>query len=284
MISGDSARTPNTGDKPYAMDHIPLKRPHFFFTTAPLPCPYLAGRLERKIVTELSGPDAEVLHEALSRAGFRRSHSIAYTPACPGCNACVPVRIVVAGFQPQRTLRRVVRANRDIIAAEVPARATAEQYRLFSRYQDSRHSGGDMALMGFYDYRSMVEDSPIDTFIGEFRSPDGVLRAICLIDRMSDGLSAVYSFFDPDWSHRSLGTFVIVWLIQEAARQRLPYVYLGYWIEESPKMSYKSRFSPLEAFGPGGWRPLEHENRGENNGMGRTSRSEPPLRAGKFPL
>jgi arginine-tRNA-protein transferase len=242
------------------MDHIPLKRPHFFFTTAPLPCPYIPGRLERKIVTELNGPDAEVLHEALSRAGFRRSHSIAYTPACPGCNACIPVRIVVDSFVADRTMRKIAKANADLTVGKVAARATAEQYRLFSRYQESRHSGGDMALMGFYDYRSMVEDSPIDTFMVEFRQPDGTLLAGCLADRMSDGLSAVYSFFEPALAPRSLGTFVVLWLIDEARRLGLPYVYLGYWIAESRKMSYKSRFRPLEAFGPNGWRALEDDN------------------------
>src|SRR5271170_5467957 len=123
------------------MEHLPLKRPHFFFTTAPLPCPYLPGRLERKIVTELTGPDAESLHEALSRAGFRRSHSIAYTPACPGCNACIPVRIVVDDFTPHRTMRRIAKANAELSTRQVSARATAEQYRLFARYQESRHSG-----------------------------------------------------------------------------------------------------------------------------------------------
>lgn len=241
------------------MDHIPLKRPHFFFTTAPLPCPYIPGRLERKIVTELNGPDAEVLHEALSRAGFRRSPSIAYTPACPGCNACIPVRIIASDFEADRTMKRIGKANADLAVRRVPARATAEQYRLFSRYQESRHSGGDMALMGFYDYRSMVEDSPIDTFLVEFRRPDGSLTAVCLADRMSDGLSAVYSFFEPDLPKRSLGTYVVLWLVEEARRLGLPYVYLGYWIAESRKMSYKTRFQPLEAFGPNGWRPLVPE-------------------------
>ncbi len=241
------------------MDHIPLKRPHFFFTTAPLPCPYIPGRLERKIVTELTGPDADVLHEALSRAGFRRSHSIAYTPACPGCTACIPVRIVVDRFDAGRTMRKLFKANGDLTAHQVPPRATAEQYRLFSRYQDARHSGGDMALMGFYDYRSMVEDSPIETFIVEFRDKDGTLRAAVLTDHMSDGLSAVYSFYDPEHASRSFGTYVILWLIEEARRLGLPYVYLGYWIAESNKMAYKKRFQPLEAFGNGGWSELKFD-------------------------
>jgi arginine-tRNA-protein transferase len=239
------------------MDLVPLKRPHFFFTTAPLPCPYLEGRLERKIVTELSGPDAETLHEALSRAGFRRSHSIAYTPACPGCSACIPVRIIVDEFSPKRTMLRIVRQNRDLRVRHSSARATAEQYRLFSRYQESRHAGGDMALMGFYDYRSMVEDSPIETFLIEFRGTDNQLKAVVLTDCMGDGLSAVYSFYDPDESSASLGSYMILWMIDEARRLGLPYVYLGYWIAESSKMSYKARFSPLEAFGPGGWRALK---------------------------
>jgi len=238
------------------MDHVPLKRPHFFFTTAPLPCPYLSGRLERKIVTELSGPDAEGLHESLSRAGFRRSHSIAYTPACPGCNACVPVRIVVDDFTPNRTMRKVLRANADLTASPQPPRSTAEQFRLFARYQESRHTGGDMALMGFYDYRSMIEDTPIETNVVEFRTADSTLRAAVLTDRVSDGLSAVYSYYDPDHVGESLGTYMILWMIDEARRLGLPYVYLGYWIAESRKMSYKTRFAPLEAFGPGGWYKL----------------------------
>lgn len=245
--------------KAEAMDHFTLKRPHFFFTTAPLPCPYIPGRLERKIVTELSGVDAEALHESLSRAGFRRSHSIAYTPACPGCNACIPVRVVCNDFTPDRTMRRILKTNEQLVARRVQARATAEHFRLFARYQESRHVGGDMALMGFYDYRSMVEDSPIDTFLIEFRRPNNELAAVCLADQLADGLSAVYSFYDPDQPKLSLGSYVVLWLINEAVRTNLPYIYLGYWIAESRKMAYKSRFQPLEAFGPGGWHPLVTE-------------------------
>ncbi|MDR3440815.1 arginyltransferase [Telmatospirillum sp.] len=244
------------------MDHVALKRPHFFFTTAPLPCPYLPDRQERKIVTELSGPDAEALHEALSRAGFRRSHSIAYTPACPGCNACIPVRILVDEFRPKRTMRRIIKMNAGLVARQSLARATAEQYRLFARYQESRHAGGDMALMGFYDYRSMIEDSPIETFLVEFRNQDNQLKAVVLTDRMTDGLSAVYSFYDPDTPSASLGSHMILWLIEESRRRGLPYVYLGYWIADSGKMSYKARFTPLEAYGPAGWRPLKLDENG----------------------
>ncbi|WP_299438855.1 arginyltransferase [uncultured Rhodospira sp.] len=240
------------------MDQAPLKRPQFFFTTAPMPCPYLDGRLERKIVTDLSGQSADAVHDALSRAGFRRSHTIAYAPACPGCQACLPVRIVVDEFQPRGTLRRVAKANTDLAATLRPAVATAEQYHLFSRYQQHRHGESDMALMGFFDYRSMVEDSPIDTAVAEFRAEDGSLLAACLLDRMADGLSAVYSFFDPDApSKRSLGSQMVLWLVHQAHAEGLDYVYLGYWIGESRKMAYKTRFQPLEAFGPEGWYRLE---------------------------
>lgn len=252
------------------MDHVPLKRPHFFFTTSPMPCPYLPGQMERKVVAELNGPDAEALHESLSRAGFRRSHSIAYAPACNGCNACVPARIVVSGFNLKRSFRRNLNINADLRAQAIPARATAEQYRLFSRYQESRHAGSDMAQMGFYDYRSMVEDSPINTFMGAFRSSDGALAAVCLIDHLRDGLSAVYSFFNPDMANRSLGTFMILWLIQEARRMGLPHVYLGYWIAESQKMAYKSRFGLIETFGPGGWASLDKSSPPDTLAQGRS--------------
>lgn len=235
------------------MDQTPLKRPQFFFTTAPLPCPYLPDRLERKIVTELSGPGAEQAHEGLARAGFRRSHSIAYAPSCPGCRACVAVRVIVDEFERKRTFTRTWRDHRDLLAIKSPARATAEQYDLFTRYQQSRHTGSDMALMGFYEYSAMVEDSPIDTFLVEFRDRQGALVAVCLTDRTSDGLSAVYSFFDTGPNRRGLGNFVVLWLIEHARKLGLPYVYLGYWIANSAKMSYKIRFQPLEALRPSGW-------------------------------
>jgi arginyl-tRNA--protein-N-Asp/Glu arginylyltransferase len=239
------------------MDQTPLKRPQFFFTTAPLPCPYLSDRLERKLVTELSGPGAESLHEALARSGFRRSHSIAYAPACPGCKACVPVRVVAKDFKRRRTLNRQWRQNQDLVAIKVPARATTEQYELFSRYQQSRHAGSDMALMGFYEYSAMVEDSPIDTFLVEYRDRAGVLTAVCLTDRTNDGLSAVYSFFEASGARDGLGNYVVLWLIEQARRLGLPYVYLGYWIADSAKMAYKARFQPLETLGLNGWAPLE---------------------------
>jgi arginine-tRNA-protein transferase len=238
------------------MLHRPPRRPQFFYTTAPLPCPYLPGRTERKIVTELSGTEAEALHERLSRAGFRRSHNIAYAPVCPGCQACVPIRVVSEDFTPDRTQRRILRANADLTISEMPARATAEQFTLFQRYQKTRHADGDMAAMGYYDYRAMIEDTPISTGILEFRDARDRLLGACLTDWLADGLSAVYSFFDTDEDKRSLGTFAVLWLIGRARSLGLPYVYLGYWVPESRKMAYKARFKPSEILISGAWHRL----------------------------
>ena len=238
------------------MLHRPPRRPQFFYTTAPLPCPYLPGRTERKIVTELSGTEAEALHERLSRAGFRRSHNIAYAPVCPGCQACVPIRVVSEDFAPDRTQRRILRANADLTISEMPARATAEQFTLFQRYQKNRHADGDMAAMGYYDYRAMIEDTPISTGILEFRDAQDRLLGACLTDWLADGLSAVYSFFDTDEDKRSLGTFAVLWLIGRARSLGLPYVYLGYWVPESRKMAYKARFRPSEILMSGAWHRL----------------------------
>jgi arginine-tRNA-protein transferase len=238
------------------MLHRPPRRPQFFYTTAPLPCPYLPGRTERKIVTELSGTEAEALHERLSRAGFRRSHNIAYAPVCPGCQACVPIRVVSEDFTPDRTQLRILRANADLTISEMPARATAEQFTLFQRYQKNRHADGDMAAMGYYDYRAMIEDTPISTGILEFRDAQDRLLGACLTDWLADGLSAVYSFFDTDEDKRSLGTFAVLWLIGRARSLGLPYVYLGYWVPESRKMAYKARFRPSEILMSGAWHRL----------------------------
>jgi arginine-tRNA-protein transferase len=241
------------------MSFKPARRPHFFYTTAPLPCPYLAGRTERKVVTELAGVSAESLHDRLSRGGFRRSHNIAYAPVCPACNACVPIRIRALEFTPNRTQKRIARLNADLIIQEMPPRATAEQFQLFQRYQQIRHSDGDMATMSFYDYRAMVEDTPIETSVIEFRLPNGALIGACLTDRLGDGLSAVYSFFTTDMDERSLGTYAILWLIERAVEMELPNVYLGYWVKESRKMAYKSKFRPSEILRGGQWISLvEH--------------------------
>jgi arginine-tRNA-protein transferase len=241
------------------MTYKPPRRPQFFYTTAPLPCPYVAGRTERKVVTEIAGPEADSLHDRLSRAGFRRSHNIAYAPVCPSCQACVPIRVPVKSFQPDRTLRKIARANAGLEGFRVPARATAEQFQLFQRYQQVRHGDGDMASMSFYDYRAMVEDTPIETFVIEFRDDQDRLLLACLGDKLGDGLSAVYSFFAPGLEKRSLGTYAVLWLIERARSLGLPYVYLGYWVPESRKMAYKARFKPSEVLVNGVWRVLTEQ-------------------------
>jgi arginine-tRNA-protein transferase len=248
------------------MSYKPARRPHFFYTTAPLPCPYLPGRTERKVVTELAGVTAESLHDRLSRGGFRRSHNIAYAPVCPSCNACVPIRIRAADFVPNRTQKRIAKLNADLTIAEMPPRATAEQYQLFQRYQQARHNDGDMATMSFYDYRAMVEDTPIETSIVEFRDRQERLLGACLTDRLGDGLSAVYSFFTPDSDERSLGTQAILWLISRARELGLPHVYLGYWVQESRKMAYKAKFRPSEILRAGQWRALDESGMAAGTG------------------
>jgi arginyl-tRNA--protein-N-Asp/Glu arginylyltransferase len=241
------------------MSYKPPRRPQFFYTTAPLPCPYLPGRTERKVVTEITGPESDLLHDRLSRAGFRRSHNIAYAPVCPGCNECVPIRIPVELFVIDRGLRRVMKANAGLVGVEMPPRATAEQYQLFQRYQHTRHQDGDMATMSFYDYRAMVEDTPVDSCVVEFRDAEENLVAACLTDKLGDGLSAVYSFFDPDLEKRSVGTFMILWLVGRARELALPRVYLGYWVRQSRKMAYKARFKPTEILLSGIWRIAAEE-------------------------
>jgi arginine-tRNA-protein transferase len=235
------------------MSSVPLV---VFYGTAPQPCPYLDGRIESKIVTELTQRDATALHDRLVVAGFRRSHGLAYRPACRGCDACVPVRVPVARFQPSRTQRRIARRNADLMVEELPARASSEQYALFRRYQRSRHHDGGMALMGARDYRDMVEETAVETRVIEFRAPDGRLVAVSLTDRVADGLSGVYKFFDPDEAPRSPGVAVILWHIARARALGLPYVYLGYWIADCAKMTYKNAYRPIEALGPTGWREL----------------------------
>jgi leucyl-tRNA---protein transferase len=230
-----------------------------FYYSAPSPCPYLAGRMERRIFADLGGAAAAAHYDLLSEAGFRRSLGFAYRPACPGCNACVPVRIPVANFAVHKAWRRVLARNADLTAQSRPARATIEQFELFARYQQGRHGDGEMAQMDFADYRTMVEIGAHGSLIVEFRDQDGRLVAASLIDRLARGFSAVYTFFDPDQPQRSLGSYAILWMVEEARRHGLGHVYLGYWIAQSRKMAYKARFRPLEALTRDGWRLLEQD-------------------------
>ncbi|MEZ5815783.1 MAG: arginyltransferase [Hyphomicrobiaceae bacterium] len=240
-----------------------------FYVTAPQACPYLPGRNERKLFTHLTHDKPRALVDSLLRGGFRRSQNIAYMPYCEGCQACVSIRVVVDEFESSRSFRRVIARNADVSARRVAAVPTSEQYSLFRGYIDQRHGDGGMADMTVLDYAMMVEDSIIDTFLTEYRVPDdrapgttdrsahGSLKGIALCDRLSDGISMVYSFYDTDDESRSLGTYMILEQIAEARRLGLPYLYLGYWIEGSRKMAYKRRFGPQERLGPNGWHRID---------------------------
>jgi arginine-tRNA-protein transferase len=228
----------------------------FLHATRPLACPYLPARQERKIVVELAGGGARRDYERLVRAGYRRSGAIAYRHACPACQACVPVRVPVAGFKPGKSLRRVRALNSDLTVAIVPPLARAEHYDLFRRYQQERHGGGEMADMDFEDYRDLVEESFVDTWLAEFRGPAGGLLAVCLYDALDESLSAVYTFFDPQAAKRSLGSHMILWLLEKCRQDRKSHLYLGFWIEESAKMAYKTRFRPVQMLVGGKWRTL----------------------------
>ncbi|HVX80884.1 MAG TPA: arginyltransferase [Devosiaceae bacterium] len=240
-------------------DHTPENTQ--LFLTAAMPCPYLAGRQERKLFTHLTGRRAAALHTVLTDNGFRRSQNLIYRPACEGCNACQSVRIVARQFEPSARFRRVLRQNADIKGEVRQPRATPEQYALFKRYLEARHAGGGMTQMNFIDYEYMVEDTPVQSVLVEYRLTshrDMPLVAVALTDVMPNGLSMVYSFYEPTLSHRGLGNYLILDHVQQVRSTGLDYVYLGYWVKDSPKMAYKRLFTPLEVqTGPLGWRPLD---------------------------
>lgn len=248
------------------MTQQPRDTPQFFLTS-PSPCPYLPGKQERKVFTHLVGERAPVVNDLLTHGGFRRSQSIAYRPACEACRACISVRVLAKEFRPTRTFRRVMGANRDLVGDDRAPAPTAEQYSLFRAYLDARHADGGMIDMSVLDYSMMVEDSHVRTNLIEYRvrgldsritgRGEGPLIAVALTDVLSDGLSMVYSFYDPEQSGRSLGTYIILDHITRARKLGLPYVYLGYWVEGSPKMDYKRRFLPQERLAHEGWVRIE---------------------------
>jgi len=230
-----------------------------FFVTSPAPCPYLAGKTERKVFTELKGPHAEALNDALGRIGFRRSQTVAYRPSCLDCQACVSVRVVAGEFKPSSAQRRALRRNDDLVVTECRPWATSEQFDLLQRYLGQRHPGGGMAAMDEVDYADMVEHTAVSSFVVEYREPSpdggqGRLVGACLTDRQGDGLSMIYSFYDPEHEARTgLGNYIILDHIRRAHEAGLPYVYLGYWVEGAQRMQYKVRYRPLERLGPVGW-------------------------------
>jgi arginine-tRNA-protein transferase len=241
-----------------------------FFLTAPSPCPYLPDRDERKVFAHLPLTDGAAINDALTIAGFRRSQNIAYRPACEACEACVSARIPVGDYPFSRSERRVIERNADLVRHMVEAEATMEQFELLRRYLLARHADGGMADMTWPDYLAMVEDTPVRTHVIEYRLPPngnapGELVACALVDALADGLSLVYSFYEPGVRRRSLGSFVILDHVLQASMHGIPYVYLGYWVQGSPKMDYKARFRPVEVLKNQAWVLLAERDR---NGRG----------------
>ena len=242
----------------------PIRFPRFF-VTSPAPCPYLPGKSERKVFTELRGQNADELNEALGRIGFRRSQTVAYRPSCLDCQACVSVRVVASEFKPSSSQKRALKANDDLETSECRPWATDEQYELLRKYLAHRHPGGGMAEMDESDFADMVEHTPVSSFVVEYREPGvgarpGRLLGACLTDVQGDGLSMIYSFYDPEIEDRAgLGNFIILDHIRRAAARGLPYVYLGYWVDGSERMQYKVRYRPLERLTRGGWERMPEE-------------------------
>lgn len=237
-----------------------------FYVTAPQPCPYLDGRMERKLFTALQGDQAQRLNDALSKQGFRRSQNVLYRPSCADCSACLSARIRVADFVPNRTQKKILKKTAELRRNATSPWATEEQFTLFRRYLDARHADGGMADMDVFEFAAMIEETPIKSRVIEYTRPTPgaaqrrTLTAVCLTDVFDDGLSMVYSFYDPDLPDLSLGTFAILDHIEIAREAGLPYVYLGYWVPGSRKMGYKAGFTALEIYKHGTWSPIGDPN------------------------
>lgn len=233
-----------------------------FYVTAPQPCPYLDGRMERKLFTALQGDHAQRLNDTLSKQGFRRSQNVLYRPSCAECSACLSARIRVADFEPNRTQKRLMKRNGALRRNATSPWATEDQFALFRRYLDSRHADGGMADMDIFEFAAMIEETPIRSRVIEYTRPGEAgekgrpLAAVCLTDVFDDGLSMVYSFYDPDLTRMSLGTYLILDHIEIAREAKLPFVYLGYWVPGSRKMGYKAGFSALEIYKGGRWQEI----------------------------
>jgi len=233
-----------------------------FYVTAPQACPYLDGRMERKLFTALQGEHAQRLNDTLSKQGFRRSQNVLYRPSCAECSACLSARIRVADFVPSRTQRRVMKATAHLRRNATSPWATEDQFSLFRRYLDARHADGGMADMDVFEFAAMIEETPIKSRVIEYTraaAPGEVGRplvCVALTDVLDDGLSMVYSFYDPTLITLSLGTFAILDHVEIAREAGLPFVYLGYWVPGSRKMGYKAGFSGLEIYKTGVWQPI----------------------------
>lgn len=226
-----------------------------FYATAPYECSYIAGRQARSQVATPAHLIDTMLYSQLVRDGFRRSGIYTYRPWCDNCRACIPVRLPVQQFKPDRSQRRAWKRHKHLEAIECKMGFSEEHFDLYRRYQHSRHEGGGMDQDDREQYAHFLLDSQVDTRLIEFRE-NGVLRMVSLIDCLADGLSSVYTFYDPDMPGASLGTYGILWQIASCAMIGRPYLYLGYWIRDCNKMNYKQRFLPLEGRVDGQWRLL----------------------------
>ena len=228
-----------------------------FYVTAPQPCPYLEGQLERKLFTSIQGNNATKVNNILSKQGFRRSQNVLYRPACTNCTACLSARIDVKKFQLSKTQRRVSKKNSNLKRHSGSPWATEAQYNLFRTYLDTRHANGGMADMDIFEFAAMMEETSVTSQVTEYTTGVDTLEAVCLTDIFDDGVSLVYSFFNTDFPKKSLGTYIILDHIKIAQQSGLPYVYLGYWVPGSKKMSYKAQFKGVEVFYNKSWISME---------------------------
>ena len=234
-----------------------LPRAPQFYVTAPQECPYLSDRMERKLFTSLAGTDSQILNNALSHQGFRRSQNVLYRPSCNDCSSCLSARVPVASFKPSKSQKRVLKKNNSVTRRKSAPIATENQFHLFQNYVKYRHSEGGMAGMDEIEFSSMIEETSVETILCEYYSSNyqekDRLIAVSLTDVLSDGLSMVYSFYDTSLPNLSLGKYMILDHINLASQMFLNYLYLGYWVSGSNKMNYKVEYQPLEVFRDGSW-------------------------------